>query len=232
MDAAAASTSSTFAGSSTEASTPTAFEDDARHYATTASQVPKPASTSMLPPLPLPSPNPPPDAAKDVKNIGTRFHEDCHETDSPSPRLRSSRVWKGKGKETLTVEREPKKPKSLLDLPLDILKEIVREVTHTNDLTSLALCHSALHQLTVPHIYSRFDIVWPDSSTHAEPRSGVDALTYGLSTLVMAEEVFGEAPGRKVSTIALRLPVTGRPTKELSDRGEATTTHTSRKSFH
>jgi hypothetical protein len=106
-------------------------------------------------------------------------------------------VWKGKGKETLTVEREPKKPKSLLDLPLDILKEIVREVTHTNDLTSLALCHSALHQLTVPHIYSRFDIVWPDSSTHAEPRSGVDALTYGLSTLVMAEEVFGEAPGQR-----------------------------------
>jgi hypothetical protein len=209
MDAAAASTSSTFAGSSTEASTPTAFEDDARHYATTASQVPKPASTSMLPPLPLPSPNPPPDAAKDVKNIGTRFHEDCHETDSPSPRLRSSRVWKGKGKETLTVEREPKKPKSLLDLPLDILKEIVREVTHTNDLTSLALCHSALHQLTVPHIYSRFDIVWPDSSTHAEPRSGVDALTYGLSTLVMAEEVFGEAPGQRTEGLNNRFAATG-----------------------
>jgi hypothetical protein len=195
MDAASATASNTFAGPSTEASSPAAFEDDARHYATTASQVPKPTSSIMLPPLP--NPNPPPDPAKDVKNIGTRFHEDCHETDSPSPRLRSSRVWKGKGKETLTVEREPKKPKSLLDLPLDILKEIVREVTHTNDLTSLALCHSALHQLTVPHIYSRFDIVWPDSSTHAEPRSGVDALTYGLSTLVMAEEVFGEAPGQR-----------------------------------
>lgn len=195
MDAASATASNTFAGPSTEASSPSAFEDDARHYATTASQVPKPTSSIMLPPLP--NPNPPPDPTKDVKNIGTRFHEDCHETDSPSPRLRSSRVWKGKGKETLTVEREPKKPKSLLDLPLDILKEIVREVTHTNDLTSLALCHSALHQLTVPHIYSRFDIVWPDSSTHAEPRSGVDALTYGLSTLVMAEEVFGEAPGQR-----------------------------------
>lgn len=209
MDAAAAMTSSVFAGSSTEASTPSAFEDDARHYATTASQVPKPAAstTTMLPPLP--SPNPPPEPAKDVKNIGTRFHEDCHETDSPSPRLRSSRVWKGKGKETLTVEREPKKPKSLLDLPLDILKEVVREVTHTNDLTSLALCHSALHQLTVPHIYSRFDIVWPDSSTHAEPRSGVDALTYGLSTLVMAEEVFGEAPGQRREGLSNRFSATG-----------------------
>lgn len=134
---------------------------------------------------------------KDVKSVGTRFHEDCHETDMPSPRLRSSRVWKGKGKETLSVDREIKKPMGLLDLPVDILKDIVKEVTHTNDLTSLALCHSALHRLTIPHIYSRFDIVWPDSSTHAEPRSGVDALTYGLATLVMAEEVFGESPAQR-----------------------------------
>lgn len=205
MDAATAS--GAFAGPSSEATTPAAFDDDARHYAITASQVPKPAASSMSPPVP--HPNPPPDTVKDVKNIGTRFHEDCHETDSPSPRLRSSRVWKGKGKETLTVERESKKPKGLLDLPLDILKEIVREVTHTNDLTSLALCHSALHQLTVPHIYSRFDIVWPDSSTHAEPRSGVDALTYGLSTLVMAEEVFGEAPGQRKESLTNRFAANG-----------------------
>jgi hypothetical protein len=85
----------------------------------------------------------------------------------------------------------------LLDLPVDVLKDIVKEVTHTNDLTSLALCHSALHRLATPHIYSRFDIVWPDSSTHSEPRSGVDALTYGLATLCMAEEVFGEAPHQR-----------------------------------
>ncbi|CAD0114294.1 unnamed protein product [Aureobasidium uvarum] len=38
---------------------------------------------------------------------------------------------------------------------------------------------------------SRFDIVWPDNATGPEPRAGVDALTYGLSTLVMAEEIFG-----------------------------------------
>jgi hypothetical protein len=210
METAAAATSSIFAGPSTEASTSAAFDDDARHFATSASQIPKAASSTTLPPLP--HPNLPSDATKDVKNIGTRFHEDCHETDLPSPRLRSSRVWKGKGKETLTVEREPKKPKSLLDLPLDILKEIVREVTHTNDLTSLALCHSALHQLVVPHIYSRFDIVWPDSSTHAEPRSGVDALTYGLSTLVMAEEVFGEAPGQRREGTGNRFSATGHGT--------------------
>ena len=206
LDMDTATASSVFAGPSSEATAPATFDDDARHYAITASQVPKPAATSMPP---MAHTNPPPEPAKDVKNVGTRFHEDCHETDIPSPRLRSSRVWKGKGKETLTVEREAKKPKGLLDLPLDILKEIVREVTHTNDLTSLALCHSALHQLTVPHIYSRFDIVWPDSSTHAEPRSGVDALTYGLSTLVMAEEIFGEAPGQRKEGISNRFAATG-----------------------
>ena len=134
---------------------------------------------------------------KDIKSIGTRFHEECHEADLPSPRLRSSRLFKGKGKDSLCLEKEKKPPLRLLELPVDILKDIVKEVTHTNDLTSLALCHSALHRLTIPHIYSRFDIVWPDTNTHAEPRSGVDALTYGLATLVMAEEIFGEAPGQR-----------------------------------
>ncbi|KAI4729492.1 hypothetical protein E4T49_02712 [Aureobasidium sp. EXF-10728] len=79
-----------------------------------------------------------------------------------------------------TVSDKAIRPKHLLDLPLN----------HTNDLTSLALCHSTLHTLTIPYIYSRFDIVWPDNATDPEPRAGVDALTYGLSTLVMAEELF------------------------------------------
>lgn len=82
-------------------------------------------------------------------------------------------------------------PLHLLELPLDILRLIVKEVTHTNDLTSLALTHSALHRLAIPHIYSRFDIVWPDAQATSEPRSGVDALTYGLATLVMQEDLFG-----------------------------------------
>ncbi|KAF2011721.1 hypothetical protein BU24DRAFT_443945 [Aaosphaeria arxii CBS 175.79] len=90
-----------------------------------------------------------------------------------------------KGKEKIR-----KGPLRLLDLPVDVLKEIIHQLPHTNDLTSLALCHSALHRLTIPCIYSRFDIVWPDESTHAEPRSGVDALTYGLATLVMGEDSF------------------------------------------
>ncbi|KAJ4984505.1 F-box domain-containing protein [Stagonosporopsis vannaccii] len=90
-----------------------------------------------------------------------------------------------KGKEKAT-----RGPLRLLDLPVDILKEIIHQLPHTNDLTSLSLCHSALHRLTIPCIYSRFDIVWPDESTHMEPRSGVDALTYGLATLVMGDECF------------------------------------------
>jgi hypothetical protein len=88
---------------------------------------------------------------------------------------------------------ERKKPLQLLDLPEDVLQTILREVTHTNDLTALALTHSTLHDLVIPHIYSRFDIVWPEANTHIESRVGVDALTYGLATLVMASDVFGEA---------------------------------------
>ena len=186
------------AGPSSEASTPAAYDDDnaSRHYATTASHVPIP--TGSVPPALALSPTTSLEASmKDNKSHGTRFHEDCHETDSPSPKLRSSRLYKGKGKEAVRLELEQKKPLRLLDLPVDILKDIIKEVTHTNDLTSLALCHSALHRLTIPHIYSRFDIVWPDTTTHAEPRSGVDALTYGLATLVMAEEIFGEAPEQR-----------------------------------
>ena len=67
------------------------------------------------------------------------------------------------------------------------------KVTHTNDLTSLALTHSALYMIAIPHIYSRFDIVWPEGPNSGESRSGVDALTYGLSTLVMSERIFGES---------------------------------------
>lgn len=204
--------SAAVAGPSSEASTPLAYEEDVRHggggggggtshCAITASQVFKPASSgsgsSSMSPLAMAGASPDSGIPKDMKSIGSRFHEDCHETDMPSPRLRSSRLYKGKGKEAVAIEKPKKKPLKLLDLPLDILKDIIKEVTHTNDLTSLALCHSALHDLTTPHIYSRFDIVWPDSSAQSEHRSGVDALTYGLATLVMAEEVFGEAPDQR-----------------------------------
>ncbi|KAH0558723.1 hypothetical protein GP486_004632 [Trichoglossum hirsutum] len=95
---------------------------------------------------------------------------------------------------------ERMKPLNLLDLPVDVLKDIVKEVTHTNDLASLALTHSSLHALTIPHIYHRFDIVWPDANAMVAHRTGVDALTYGLATLVMAEEIFGESPSQRIPT--------------------------------
>lgn len=111
------------------------------------------------------------------------------------------------------------KPLQLLELPLDILKCIIKEVrrnklavgpcntselmlmlilpqvTHTNDLTSLALTCSTLHNLSIPHMYSRFDIVWPESlNSTTDDYAGVDALSYGLSTLVMGEDVFHQLP--------------------------------------
>lgn len=211
-----AASTTAVSGASSDASTPAPHEDDARHghFAVVASAASKATAAAMSPgmltgatpfstsPSPVPSPEMAAPNVKEPKSaVGSRFHDDCESSDLPSPRLRSSRAFKGKGKEAVPIEKEKKRPLRLLDLPLDILKEIVKEVTHTNDLTSLSLCHSALHRLTIPHIYSRFDIVWPDSTTHSEPRSGVDALTYGLATLVMAEEVFGEAPGRQPGTL-------------------------------
>lgn len=47
------------------------------------------------------------------------------------------------------------------------------------------MTNSTLHNLAIPHIYSRFDIVWPDAHTTATEAKSVDALTYGLSTLCL-----------------------------------------------
>jgi hypothetical protein len=45
-------------------------------------------------------------------------------------------------------------------------------------------------------MYSRFDIVWPETVTASEHPTGVDALSYGLATLVMGEHLFSETPAR------------------------------------
>ncbi|PWW73784.1 hypothetical protein C7212DRAFT_284219 [Tuber magnatum] len=84
--------------------------------------------------------------------------------------------------ETNSKPATKRAPLTLVELPVDVLKEIVKEVNHTNDLTNLSLTCRCLHALSIPHIYSRFDIVWPDASTPGD-RTGVDALTYGLATL-------------------------------------------------
>ena len=97
----------------------------------------------------------------------------------------------GEEREWSRTERK-RRPLGFLDLPIDILQNVLSQTTHTNDLCALALTHSSLHVLVVPYIYSRFDIVWPEANPTVESRVGVDALTYGLSTLVMAHDVFGE----------------------------------------
>ncbi|KAK3939125.1 hypothetical protein QBC46DRAFT_153068 [Diplogelasinospora grovesii] len=95
-----------------------------------------------------------------------------------------SKYLKGKDQQWKALY-ERKRPLTLLELPVDILRLIVKEITHTNDLTALALTNSALHNLAVPLIYSRFDIVWPDGHMASSESKSVDALTYGLSTLCL-----------------------------------------------
>lgn len=43
-------------------------------------------------------------------------------------------------------------------------------------------------------MYARFDIVWPDTLSTLDQTTGVDALSYGLATLVMSEDIFRETP--------------------------------------
>lgn len=119
-------------------------------------------------------------------------NEDCRRVSPKSSELISKHLDNAKQQEWTAIAYRTK-PLELLDLPVDVLQSILREVTHTNDLTALALTHTSLHNIVIPHIYSRFDIVWPEASAHVETRVGVDALTYGLATLVMAPDVFGEA---------------------------------------
>ncbi|KAK8049469.1 F-box domain-containing protein [Apiospora phragmitis] len=105
--------------------------------------------------------------------------------EQPIPSI--ARLLKEKKPEWEAVQTK-KRPLYLLDLPVDILGLIVKEITHTNDLTSLALTCSTLYNLSVPHIYARFDIVWPDSTMPSSESKGVDALTYGLSTLCLGSK--------------------------------------------
>lgn len=46
-----------------------------------------------------------------------------------------------------------------------------------------------MHRLVIPIIYSRFSIVWPTDDGPPDT-DAVDALTYGLATLVMGEDLF------------------------------------------
>jgi hypothetical protein len=131
--------------------------------------------------------------------------------------------WRDLSAETTMKKAPPlERVRNLLELPVDILQMIVKEasqirafrhfstpadrqrpqITHTNDLTSLALTNSTLHNLAVPLIYARFDIVWPDAHVTASDTKSVDALTYGLSTLCLGSTFAARTqsllyPGRK-----------------------------------
>lgn len=50
------------------------------------------------------------------------------------------------------------------------------------------MTHSTLYNLAVPLIYARFDIVWPEVGLTSQETKGVDALTYGLSTLCLGSK--------------------------------------------
>ncbi|KAI0864245.1 hypothetical protein F4860DRAFT_465600 [Xylaria cubensis] len=76
-------------------------------------------------------------------------------------------------------------PLTLLNLPVDVLRLIVNELSYTNDVIALAMTHSALYKLALPNIYSRFDIVWPDVTSQTQGSKCVDALSYGLATLCL-----------------------------------------------
>ncbi|KAI9376607.1 hypothetical protein BJX61DRAFT_489334 [Aspergillus egyptiacus] len=128
--------------------------------------------------------------AHQTHTVPALSEDDNHEKDNNSVRASMGSGLNNFGKPV------PKTGKSLnlLDLPVDLLQEIIKEVTHTNDLTSLALTCSALHSLAIPQMYSRFDIVWPDAFPQSDHPAGVDALSYGLATLVMGEDLFREVP--------------------------------------
>jgi hypothetical protein len=130
------------------------------------------------------------------------------------PQAKANSASSNEGSKSTTPLPMPKlegntrsRPLNLIELPIDVLKDIVKEVgsrprsasllkfprsadqcphlrqvTHTNDLTNLCLTCRCLHTLAVGQIYSRFDIVWPDAAATGD-RVGVDALTHGLATL-------------------------------------------------
>ncbi|KAI1143497.1 hypothetical protein F5Y05DRAFT_155276 [Hypoxylon sp. FL0543] len=127
----------------------------------------------------------------------------------PVPSLH--RLLRGKVREWEAIEAKPR-PLQLLDLPVDILRLIVKEVTHTNDLTSLALTNSTLYYLTIPHIYARFDIVWPDDTVPPSDSKNVDALTYGLATLCLGSKFAQRTRWLRGSSLAQ-----SKPSQRLAD---------------
>lgn len=65
-----------------------------------------------------------------------------------------------------------------------------------NGLASLALTCSVLHAVAIPVLYSEFNVVWPDLG-HSPYHSGIlEALSQGLATLTMSEDLFDSCDER------------------------------------
>jgi hypothetical protein len=63
-----------------------------------------------------------------------------------------------------------------------------------HDLTVLVLTTTTFYNLVTPHIYSHFDIAWPESRTATSGHKGIYDLIQGLST-VCIESTFARRVG-------------------------------------
>ncbi|KAI9722435.1 MAG: hypothetical protein M1828_004802 [Chrysothrix sp. TS-e1954] len=134
-----------------------------------------------------------PAASGDVQNKDAPSNDTPGAQHSLAVRSKSHTTSINNSPEHSSQDFEPRtRPLKLLNIPYDCLKLVLDLVVNTHDLAQVALTCKTLHRLAIPLIYSRFDIVWPDPSVDGDDacRTGVDALTHGLTTLVMREDVF------------------------------------------
>src|SRR4051812_47840070 len=79
----------------------------------------------------------------------------------------------------------PAAPRTLLGLPHEILKEIVRHCSQS-DLICLSLASKDCHELAAMQLYRNFHIVFPDEEDPAFD-SPIDGLAGGLDTFVSSD---------------------------------------------
>lgn len=126
--------------------------------------------------------------------------------DATSPVAEIIRLWKGEHS-GLQNPPEERGPLTLLNLPVDILRLILFEVSRVvpsqptlqrnllvqvssdaeGSLLPLLTVNSTLHNLVAPYIYSSFDIIWPeDIDAFSSVPDGVDSFTRGLTTFALS----------------------------------------------
>ncbi|KAI0396100.1 hypothetical protein F5Y17DRAFT_154582 [Xylariaceae sp. FL0594] len=88
-----------------------------------------------------------------------------------------------KSEEAPEAPEAPEVPLTLVDLPIDVLRLIIDQVTEGNDLIALARTHSKLFELAMSSLYSYFNIYWSAVAPGNQDLVYVDALSHGLATL-------------------------------------------------